>query len=75
MSELEAQITSLTSEKSALQLELSSAHEDLSVARADAERYAESAAETRSNYQRELAQHGKTMEELLALRDQVGVGL
>ena len=71
MSALEAQISSLTSDKGALQLELSTTCHDLTEVRGDAAKYAESASETMSNYQRELSQHGKTMNELLAIKDQV----
>lgn len=61
----------MTSKTSALQLELTAAREEATEARGDAAKYAESASETLSNYQRELAQHGKTMEELLTVKDQV----
>ncbi|XP_064382187.1 nucleoprotein TPR-like isoform X2 [Halichondria panicea] len=73
VSALEAQISSLTSDKGALQLELSTTCHDLTEVRGDAAKYAESASETMSNYQRELSQHGKTMNELLAIKDQLKV--
>ncbi len=73
VSALEAQISSLTSDNGALQLELSTTCHDLTEVRGDAAKYAESASETMSNYQRELAQHGKTMDELLTIKDQVSL--
>ncbi len=71
VTELEASVHCLTAENATMQLEISSTHKLLTEARKDASQYAESASETLSNYQRELAQHGRTMEGLLAVKEEV----
>ena len=73
VSDLESQLSLLESEKGALQLELSSVQEELQEARENVMVFTDSANEMRTLYQRELAQHGKSMESLLATKDQVCV--
>ena len=63
----------LESDKGALQLELSSAQEELQEANQNVKIYTDSANEMQTLYQRELTQHGKSMELLLATKDQVCV--
>lgn len=71
MAELEGQVSALESSVSALTSDLSTSHEELGVARMDAKGYADSAAETQRLYQSELVQHGRSMEELLNLKEKV----
>ena len=73
ISELQSKVSSLESERTSLQLELTSVQEELSTAREDARRYADQGATTQELYERELIEHGKTMEALLAAKEQVGV--
>ena len=73
ISELQSKVSSLESQRTSLQLELTSAQEELSAAREDAKRYAGQAATTQELYERELIEHGKTMEALLTAKEQVGI--
>ena len=71
MADLEGQISTLESEKGALQIELASSKEELDAAREDIKKLAETVSETQSLYQHELMQHGKSMEGLFAAKEQV----
>ncbi len=71
VSELEARVQHLIVESTTFKLECSSTKKLLTETRKDVSKYAESAAETLSNYQRELAQHGRTMEDLLTVKEEV----
>jgi len=66
-------VANLRSENAAFRSQLTEAQEQLAVTKADFTRFADAAAETQGNYQRELTQHGKTMEQLLALKEEVRV--
>ena len=63
----------LEREHSSLQSELSVSQEELTTAREDAKRYSEQAVETQEVYERELVNHGKSMEALCTVREQVRV--
>ena len=71
MADLEGQISSLESLRDTLQIELSSAQDEVVTARSDIKQFADSAAETQKLYQHELLQHGKSMEALFAVQEQV----
>ena len=60
-------------ECSTLQSDLAATREELATAQGDAKRYSEQAAETQAVYERELMNHGKSMQALCDLREQVGV--
>ena len=60
-------------ECSTLQSDLATTREELATAQEDAKRYSEQAAETQAVYERELMNHGKSMQALCDLREQVGV--
>ncbi len=74
VADLEGQILVLESKKDALQLELTSSQKELEVARGDVRSFADSARDTQALYQHELMQHGKSMETLLSLKEQVYSG-
>ena len=71
MADLESQISILESERDVLQIDLASSQEELKAARDDANSFAESMTETQTLYQQELVQHGKSMESLFTLKEQV----
>lgn len=71
VADLEGQISCLETERSRLQSDLTSSQEGLEAAQDDAKKFAELATETQSVYQHELMQHGKSMESLFALKEQV----
>ena len=60
-------------ECSTLQSDLATTREELATAQEDAKRYSEQAAEMQAVYERELMNHGKSMQALCDLREQVGV--
>ena len=63
----------LGNECSTLQSDLAATREELATAQGDAKRYSEQATETQAVYERELMNHGKSMQALCDLREQVGV--
>ena len=73
VSDWQTQVASQESEKVALQLELTSHTEELETLREDVKRYLDAASSTQSLYQRELLQHSKSMENLVATQDKVHV--
>ena len=64
----------LGTECSTLQSDLTATQEQLATAQGDAKRYSEQASETQAVYERELVNHGKSMQALCDLREQVGGG-
>ena len=71
VADLEGQISTLEAERSSLQSELVSSLEELVVARDDVKKFSETVTDTQNLYQHELMQHGKSMETLLATKEQV----
>ena len=63
----------LGTECSTLQSDLTTTQEQLATAQEDAKRYSEQASETQAVYERELVNHGKSMQALCDLREQVGI--
>ncbi len=52
-------------------MELATSQKELDTAKEDARQYAEQSRETQDLYQRELMLHGKSMESLLATKEEV----
>ena len=61
----------LETQHSLLQSELTVSQDELTTAREDARHYSEQAVETQEIYERELVNHGKSMESLCTVREQV----
>ena len=75
ISDLETQLKESTERTGVLQLELETARLEVGVAKEDARKYSEQAAGTQEMYERELLQHGKSMESLHRVKDEVRKGL
>ena len=71
MAELEGQIAVQGSSVSSLTSELANVRQELEVARKDTKTYSDSAVDIQSLYQSELVQHGRSMEELLTVKEKV----
>ena len=74
ISELELNLSVLGTECSTLQSDLTTTQEQLATAQEDAKRYSEQASEAQAVYERELVNHGKSMQALCDLREQVCAG-
>lgn len=70
---MEGQISTLEAERNSLQSELASSLEEVATAREDVKKFSETVTDTQNLYQHELMQHGKSMEVLLATKEQVSV--
>ena len=70
---LQQRIDTLESEKSNLQLELTSVGKELETAQQDVKQYSEEATKTQELYQHELIQHSKSVQSLVDIRDKVHV--
>ena len=71
ITDLESQLSETKSHVDELQLDLSSAQQEVGVATEDTRKYSEQAASTQDLYERELLQHGKSMESLHRVKEEV----
>lgn len=71
ISSLESQLNDTLEKVDGLQLELSHAQQEVGVVKEDARKYSEQAVATQELYERELLQHGKSMESLHRVKDEV----
>ena len=72
IADLETQLKEATERVDGLQLELETVRQEVGVAKEDARKYSEQATGTEETYERELLQHGKSMENLHRVKDEVG---
>ena len=75
ISDLESMLSGALTQVEELQLELSSVQQDVGVAKEDARKFSEQAVSTQELYERELLQHGKSMENLHRVKEEVRKGL
>ena len=75
ISSLETQLKEALDRIDGLQLELDSAQREVGVAKEDVRKFSEQATGTQEMYERELLQHGKSMESLHKVKEEVRKGL
>ena len=73
MTLLQQRIDTLETTNSGLQLELTSAREELERAHGDVKRYSDDAAQKQELYQHELIEHSKSVQALLDVKEKVHV--
>ena len=75
ISSLESQLEEASAKIGELQLELDSARQEVGVAKDDVKKFSELSTATQELYERELLQHGKSMESLHRVKEEVRNGL
>ena len=75
IAELEQQLKEASDKVGVLQLELDSAQQEVGVAKEDARKFSEQVTAAQEMYERELLQHGKSMESLHGVKEEVREGL
>ena len=75
ISDLESKLRDSVALVEDLQLQLDSTQQEVGVAKEDARKYSEEAVGTQELYERELLQHGKSMESLHRVKEEVREGL
>ena len=73
ISDLESKLEEALLRIEGLQVEVSSAQREVSVAKEDVKKFSEQAISTQELYERELLQHGKSMESLHRVKEEVRV--
>ena len=71
ISDLESMLSGALTQVEELQLELSSVQQEVGVAKEDVRKFSEQAVSTQELYERELLQHGRSMENLHRVKEEV----